>query len=95
MAKKNIDTLKMGIIQQISLLDDALILHQIEQLLQQLVAKQNLEVIQRLAKPTRPRLDLEQLKKQQGFTVFDENRFHQLVDLLNIQEPVEILTKQI
>jgi hypothetical protein len=95
MNQKSIDTLKIGIIQQISLLEDALVLHQIEQLLRQLTAKQNAETIQRLAKPTRPRLDLATLKKQQGFTVFNEKRFHELIDLLNIQEPVEFLTKQL
>jgi hypothetical protein len=50
MNKKSIDTLKMGIIQQISLLEDALVLHPIEQLLRQLTAKQNAETIRRLAK---------------------------------------------
>jgi hypothetical protein len=95
MNQKSIDTLKIGIIQQISLLEDALVLHQIEQLLRQLTAKQNAETIQRLAKPTRPYLDLPTLKKQQGFTVFNEKRFHELIDLLNIQEPVEFLTKQL
>ncbi len=95
MNKKSIDTLKIGIIQQISLLEDALVLHQIEQLLWQLTAKQNAETIQRLAKPTRLRLDLPNLKKQQGFTVFNEKRFHELIDLLNIQEPIEILTKKL
>jgi hypothetical protein len=85
MNKKSIDTLKIGIIQQISLLEDALVLHQIEQLLRQLTAKQNAETIQRLAKPMRPHLDLPNLKKQQGFTVFNEKRFHELIDLLNIQ----------
>jgi hypothetical protein len=39
MNKKSIDTLIIGIIQQISLLEDALVLHQIEQLLRQLTAK--------------------------------------------------------
>jgi hypothetical protein len=92
---KKIDTIKRGIIQQISQLEDALLLLQIERLVRELMARQNAETIQRLAIPTRPRLDLEKLKKKQGFTVFNEQRFNQFVQLIHLQEPIEILTKQL
>ena len=52
-------------------------------------------VIDALDKPMRDKLDIEQLKKEQGFKPINKVEFFQKIDELNIEEPLEDLLAMI
>ncbi len=88
------ESLKLSLIRQISVLDDATLLAQLDTILKQYPSK-NDDILKKLSTPRRKTLDIEQLKKEQNFTQFDRARFDQLIKELDIQEPIEELLKMI
>ena len=89
------ESLKLDIISQITLLNDATVLAQIAHVLKQNTPKNKAAVLHKLNKPRINTLDIEALKKEQNFTQFNRPRFDQLIKELNIQEPIEQLLKMI
>jgi hypothetical protein len=89
-----IAALKVNLIQQITHIEDSALLMQLDKIIHEL--HQEDTAVQRLsANPTRPFLDLENLKKEQGYTNFDEKRFDELIKELSIEEPIETLISMI
>jgi hypothetical protein len=89
------ESIKLDIINQITLLNDATVLAQIAHVLKQNMPKNKSAVLNKLNKPRKKTLDIELLKKEQNFTSFNRPRFDQLVKELNIQEPIEQLLQMI
>ena len=54
-----------------------------------------IKMIEKLRKPMREKLDIEQLKKEQNFKPIDKAEFFQKIDELNIEEPLEDLLAMI
>ena len=52
-------------------------------------------ILIKLTKPRAKTLDIETLKKEQGFTQFDRAKFNALIKELDIQEPIEELIAMI
>lgn len=48
-------------------------------------------IVRQLAKPMRKRLDVEQIKKEQGFTPIDKQVFFQKIDNLQIEGLLKML----
>ena len=90
----NTESIKLHLISQIALLDDATVLAQLEDVLVKNPSK-NKDILKKLSTPRKKKLDIELLKKEQNFTQFNRIRFDQLVKELNIQEPIEQLLKMI
>jgi hypothetical protein len=96
-----ISNLKLRLINVITLSEDVELLQYLEQLclqttqLRQSPLLPQKSVLQKLTKPRPKKLDIEQLKKEQGFVQFNRIEFDKLVRSLNIQEPIENLIKMI
>lgn len=88
------ESVKLHLIRQIALLDDARLLEQLAAILKQNPPK-NDDILRKLTKPRRKTLDIEQLKQEQNFTQFNRVRFDQLIKELDIQEPIEQLLQMI
>jgi hypothetical protein len=93
--------LKLRLIHTITLSEDLEWLQYLEQLclqatqLRQSPLSPQPNSLKKLAKPRSKKLDIEKLKKEQGFTQFNQVEFDKLVRSLNIQEPIEDLIKMI
>lgn len=87
------ESLKIQLIQQILHLQDIARLNKIAILLQELKSED--ELIQNLAKPTRKALDIDVLKKEQGFTPINKQSFFKSIDELHIEESIEDLIDMI
>ena len=85
--------LKVNLIQQITNIENDALLMQLKKIINELNSEEN--VLQRIARPTRAFLDLENLKKEQGYTKFDEKKFDELLKSLAIEEPFEDLVAMI
>lgn len=85
-----IEALKLSLIQYIMETQD-------EKRLQRLyvVVQSEENMLERLAKPMRKTLDIEQLKKEQGFQPINKKQFFQQLDDLEIEEPIEELLAMI
>ncbi len=59
------------------------------------VESTNLNLIKKLNKPRKKRINIEMLKKEQKFTKFNRKRFDELIKELDIQEPIEQLLQMI
>lgn len=90
----NTESIKLHLISQIALLDDAKVLAQLEDILVKNPSK-NKNILKKLSTPRKNILDIEQLKNEQNFTQFNRTRFDQLIKELNIKEPIEQLLKMI
>ena len=88
-----ISNLKLRLITAITLSEDVELLKILEQLclqttqLRQSPLLPQKAVLQKLARPRPLKLDIEKLKKEQGFTQFNQGEFERIVRSLNIQEP--------
>lgn len=87
------DTLKVHIISQIMEMRDAYFLAKLDKLIQE--AKEEADILQRLAKPRRKKLDTEWLKKAQGFTNFNIQKMNELRQSIHLQEPIETLMQML
>jgi hypothetical protein len=88
------ESVKLHLIRQIAVLDDVTILEQLAAILKQNPPR-NEDILKKLTKSRRKKLDIDQLKKEQNFTQFNRTRFDQLIKELNIQEPIEQLLQMI
>ena len=98
MATQTLDTLKVNLIVKITHLDDEKSLRKIETAIDEVKSqptKKQLEMLNKMAKPMREKLDIEELIKEQNWKPIDRHKFDQLVAELDIQEPIEQLIADI
>jgi len=89
-----VETLKQNIIDQIKSIEDLSKLQEIDSVISKISDSGN-EVLKKLAKPMRKRLDIEEIKKEQNFKPIDKEAFFKEIDKLNVQESIEDLIKMI
>lgn len=53
------------------------------------------EILHRIAKPTRRKLDIEELKREQNWRPIDKVAFFKKIEELDIEEPLEELIEMI
>ena len=87
------ETIKLNIIRQIMEMDDSAQLTLVEQAIKQIGVKNDL--LGKLAKPMRKKLDIEQLKKEQNYHPIEKKAFFQKIDQLQIEESIEELLAMI
>ena len=87
------ETIKLNIIRQIMEMDDSAQLTLVEQAIKQ-IGVQN-DLLGKLARPMRKKLDIEQLKKEQNYQPIDKQAFFQKIDQLQIEESIEELLAMI
>ena len=84
-----IEELKNEIWIEIAKTNDAAILQIIKEMLQK-VSSEN-ELFNRIIKPMRKSMTVEDLIKEQNYKGFDRARFDKLIDELDIQDPIDEL----
>jgi len=84
---------KYKLISQITSLKDEAEVTRLEVVFKNLTAGNDL--LQKLAKPMRKRLDIDELVKEQGFKGVDRKKFDALIAELDVQEPIEELLASI
>ena len=87
------DALKLELINRIMSLKDAYKLRKIEATLRDMWSDD--DIIKKLSKPMRKRIDVEELKKEQNFKPINKEEFFKKIDELNIEEPLEDLLRMI
>ena len=87
------DALKLELINKIMSLKDAYKLRKIEATLKDIWSDD--DIIKKLSKPMRKRIDVEELKKEQNYKPIDKENFFKKIDELNIEEPIEDLLRMI
>jgi regulator of PEP synthase PpsR (kinase-PPPase family) len=85
--------LQQSIINKIFGLTDTRKLRQLSVIVEQLT--DNSDVLERLAKPMRKKLSIEELKKEQNFKSINKKAFFKKLDALEIEEPIEDLIAMI
>ena len=85
--------IKQHILQEIDEITDDSLLLDLDRLIQQWKAEN--AMLLKMVKPRAKTLDIETLKKEQGFTQFDKVKFKTLIKELDIQEPIEELVAMI
>lgn len=85
--------IKKHILQEIDEITDDSLLLDLDRLIQQWKAEN--AMLLKMIKPRAKTLDIEVLKKEQGFTQFDKVKFKTLIKELDIQEPIEELIAMI
>ena len=91
---ENVESIKLNLITQIASLNDAQTLTQLELILNKSKANKD-DVVSKLNRPRKKRIDIEMLKKEQKFSTFNRKRFDELIKELDIQEPIEQLLQMI
>ena len=84
-----IEKLKYEILAEIVKTNDEAILNSIKEMLQK-VSSDN-DLFNRIVKPTREKITVEDLIREQNHKGFDRTRFDKLVKELDIQDPIEEL----
>ena len=82
MAKKNIDIKKMDIFKQVIAIESIQMIETIESYVRE---------ISSIFAPTKADITVESLKKEQNYQAIDKKEFDELVDELDIREPLEDL----
>lgn len=82
--------LQQSIINKIFNLTDTRKLKQLSVIVEQLT-----DILERLAKPMRKKLSIEELKKEQNFKPINKKAFFKKLDALEIEEPIEDLIAMI
>lgn len=98
MNSQTLDSIKMNLIVEITHLDDEKSLRRIAEVIgeeKKRPTEKQLETLEKLAKPMRKKLDLEELKREQNWKPIDRKEFDRLVKELDIQEPLEQLLADI
>jgi hypothetical protein len=80
---------KYKLISQITSLKDEAEIARLEVVFKNLTAGD--ELLQKLAKPMRKHLKVEELVKEQGFKGVDRKKFDALIAKIDVQEPIEEL----
>lgn len=88
-----LESRKYQLIEQITGIEDEILITKLEELLKQL--DKGDQVFFHISKPLKEKLVLDQLIEEQGFKSVDRERFDQLVDEINIEEPIEDLLEMI
>lgn len=98
MATQTLSDQKIELIIEISKLRKEESLQQVKHLVEYLEkrpSKKQSEMLKKLAKPMRKKLDLEELKREKNWKPIDRKEFDRLVKELDIQEPLEQLLADI
>lgn len=98
MATQTLDSIKIDLIVQITKLDDEESVRQVKDFVEHLEKRpteKQLEMLKKLAKPMRKKLDLEELKREQNWKPINREEFDRLVKEIDIQEPLEQLIADI
>ena len=95
MGTQTLETLKENLIFRISKIDKEEALRQVEKAVDLVEHSPKSELLKKLAKPMRKKLDLEELKREQNWKPIDRDEFDRLVKELDIQEPLEQLLADI
>lgn len=93
----SVEALKLELIDTIMALKDAQKLRKIKATIRDLWPQEedNDDVIKRLNKPMRKRIDIEELKEEQGYKPINKEEFFKKIDALDIEEPLEELLRMI
>ena len=89
----NLEARKYKLISQITHLQSEVDIAQLEIIFKNMTG--NNDLLKKLAKPMRDKLDINQLIKEQGFNGVDRKKFDALIKELAIQEPIEELLDSI
>lgn len=90
-----IEALKLDLIKKIMEVDDPSSLAAIEAAISGFHRRDDEDVLRKLAKPMRKKLDIEELKREQNYKGPNKERLEQLIKELAIEEPLEDLLKMI
>ncbi len=88
-----IETRKYQLIEEIMRTTDEQILGKFEEILKEY--HQSMGSIKHLVKPTRSKTNVDQLVKEQGYKGVDKAKVDQLIEEINIEEPIEDLLKML
>jgi hypothetical protein len=90
---------KLNLIVQIAKISDEESVRHIEDAISNLktkgITKKQRELLEKLARPMREKLDIEQLIKEQNWKPIDREEFDKLIKEMDIQEPLEQLIADI
>ena len=95
MTNQNIDALKISLIRRISALSNEEMLRQVERLLMPNESADPSDVLYRLARPMPKKLDIDALILKQGFNGVNRPKFNQLIEKINLKEPLEQLLAEV
>lgn len=98
MNTKTLDAIKLNLIVRISKLDNEESVRQVEKiidLVEHQPSKKQSNLLKKLAKPLRKKIDLEALKREQNWKPINREEFDNSVRQLDIQEPLEQLIADI
>ena len=98
MATKTLDRRKIELIVQITNLDNEEAVRQVENFvgfLNQQPTAEQLEMIKKVAKPIRKKLNVADLIREQNWKPIDREEFDSLIKEIDIQEPLEQLLADI
>lgn len=88
-----VETKKYQIIKRITEIEDEALLTKLESLLNDY--SQDYGALLSLVKPIRKKLDIEVLKKEQNYQGVDKKEVDQLIEEIDLQEPLEELLEMI
>ncbi len=98
MSVKTLDGRKINLIVQISKLDEEESVRQVEDFINHLEkrpTKKQLELLKKLTKPIREKIDLEQLKREQNWKPSSQEEIDELIKKFDFQTSQEELIKEI
>jgi hypothetical protein len=90
-----LEALKLDMIRKIMDEQDESRLHAVEATLAAAHQSDQEELLRRIAKPTRRKLDIEELKREQNYSEPNQERLEYLIKELAVEEPLEELLKMI
>ncbi|MBP8239929.1 MAG: hypothetical protein KAX50_08210 [Saprospiraceae bacterium] len=90
-----LEALKLDMIRKIMDEQDVSRLEAINATLSQSHQSDREEILHRIAKPTRRKLDIEELKREQNYSEPNQERLEYLIKELAVEEPLEELLKMI
>lgn len=91
MTNSSIDALKISLINRISALSNEEMLRELEQILMPRESANPSDILYRIARPMPKKLDIDALILKQHFKGVNRAKFDQLIQKINIQEPLEQL----
>lgn len=90
-----LEALKLDVIRKIMEEQDVSKLEAINATLSQPHQSDREEILRRIAQPTRRKLDVEELKREQNYSEPNQERLEYLIKELAVEEPLEELLKMI
>lgn len=89
----NIDHIKLQLISQIMNIQNIYFLEKLARMIPAETAED--DMLQKLSTPMPKTLDIDAIKKSQGFTHFDKEKMYQLRAEINLIEPIEPLIEML